>query len=280
MSNDNKTVFMSAVPGNINAALNTAQAAQNSASPAQGRPLSNFADNYRSNALLVKSQTLLTLLHAIKSDNRPADIAALHKSISEEIKKFDAYFNTQASVGTEVSVSARYILCAALDEAAVNTQWGTEANWSQHSLLSAFHNELSGGEKFFSILEKLLQTPSKYIDLIELVHVVLCLGFEGKYRALPSGKLQLEQVISNLQQTIAQNRPAPATQLSKNKPAAPLPQKQLKQLLPLWGIFLVFVLLLITTYSVFNFQLISHATDAQLEIDAISNRVQYSELEH
>ena len=92
-----------------------------------------------------------------------------------------------AGVVAEDAIVARYVLCTFVDSAVLNTPWGAQGDWAGQSLLVIFHKEVSGGEKFFSILDRLRSNPSRYIDLIELVYVCLALGYEGKYRHDPQG---------------------------------------------------------------------------------------------
>jgi type VI secretion system protein ImpK len=40
----------------------------------------------------------------------------------------------------------------------VTSGWGNESEWSQMSLLSRFHQETFGGEKFFQLLDRLSKT--------------------------------------------------------------------------------------------------------------------------
>lgn len=59
--------------------------------------------------------------------------------------------------------------------------WGNESEWSKISLLSSFHNETFGGEKFFQLLDRLSKNPVKHLPMLELMYLCLALGFEGKY---------------------------------------------------------------------------------------------------
>jgi type VI secretion system protein ImpK len=81
-----------------------------------------------------------------------------------------------------------------IDEAVVTTSWGSQSDWSKMSLLSSFHNETFGGEKFFQLLERMSRDPFKHLAMLELMYLCLSLGFEGKYRVMERGLLQLEQV--------------------------------------------------------------------------------------
>ncbi|WP_206197454.1 type IVB secretion system protein IcmH/DotU, partial [Pseudomonas viridiflava] len=79
-------------------------------------------------------------------------------------------------------LAARYVLCTVLDEAVLTTAWGSSSNWSTMSLLSHFHQETFGGEKFFQLLERLGSNPARHLHLLELMYLCLALGLKGKYR--------------------------------------------------------------------------------------------------
>ena len=59
-------------------------------------------------------------------------------------------------------------------------------------MLSTFHQETSGGEKFFLILDRIRQEPARNIDLLELYALCLAMGFEGKYRIQDNGRVRLD----------------------------------------------------------------------------------------
>jgi len=103
-------------------------------------------------------------------------------------------------------MAARYVLCTVVDEAVVTTPWGNESEWSQMSLLSSFHNETFGGEKFFQLLDRLSKNPVKHLPMLELMYLCLSLGFEGKYRVQARGMLELEGIRDALYRQIRQLR--------------------------------------------------------------------------
>ncbi|NVL25105.1 hypothetical protein F2S68_22585 [Pseudomonas syringae pv. actinidiae] len=65
------------------------------------------------------------------------------------------------AIDNDQLLAARYVLCTVVDEAVLNTSWGSKSDWSKISLLSRFHKETFGGEKFFQLLERLSTNPFK-----------------------------------------------------------------------------------------------------------------------
>ena len=69
---------------------------------------------------------------------------ALFDQLCAAIRQFQREVESQGFPSQTVSV-ARYVLCGFLDEAILNTPWGGHSDWSAHSLLAEFHNELDAG---------------------------------------------------------------------------------------------------------------------------------------
>src|SRR5579872_1671948 len=107
---------------------------------------------------LVHAATPLLLLTAQMRDTVSMDVAALRRHALDEIRRFEEQARA-AGVPSEVVLSARYTLCAGLDEAVLSTPWGNQSEWAQHPLLVQLHREAWGGEKFFDMLERISQDP-------------------------------------------------------------------------------------------------------------------------
>ena len=88
---------------------------------------------------LVRAATPLLLLAAqLRESLSPMDVPGLRRHALEEIRRFEEQARS-SRVPNEVVLSARYVLCAALDEAVLSTPWGNQSEWAQHPLLVALH---------------------------------------------------------------------------------------------------------------------------------------------
>ena len=155
---------------------------------------------------LVRAATPLLLLAAqLRESLAPMDVPGLRRHALEEIRRFEEQARS-SRVPNEVVLSARYVLCAALDEAVLSTPWGNQSEWAQHPLLVALHREAWGGEKFFDMLERISQDPARYIDLMELQYLALAFGFAGKYQVQDRGHEHLLQVQQDLYRKIRNHR--------------------------------------------------------------------------
>jgi type VI secretion system protein ImpK len=147
----------------------------------------------------------------------------------------------------EITLTARYLICCLLDELVLSTPWGADSIWSHQTLLGKYHNETSGGEKFFLIVNKLLEQPQRNIDLIELCYVCLSAGFCGKYRVSKQGESELLQVSQKMYQHIEQHRPIDRD-LSPSWQGAGKAESNLTKKVPSSLFFLLFGFILIATY--------------------------------
>ncbi|WP_025858374.1 type IVB secretion system protein IcmH/DotU [Pseudomonas sp. CHM02] len=153
----------------------------------QGAPRFNMGPNI----LLAAAWELLLQVVQLKAGPGRESLQALNDQLSSGINAFETRALHQGAQSSQV-MSARYVLCSVIDEAVVTTSWGSRSDWSKTSLLSRFHNETFGGEKFFQLLERLSRDPVKHVAMLELMYVCLSLGFEGRYRVMERGRVELE----------------------------------------------------------------------------------------
>ncbi len=211
------------------------------------------------NPLVSAATTLLSLATRLASTMQHDNVPDLHRRVTEEIKRFESRVRN-AGVSADSAVAARYLLCSVVDEVVLNTPWGAGSGWSQHSLLSIFHQETSGGEKCFVILNKLQEAPASHLDLLELFYLCISLGFQGKYRVIPRGYEQLEQVRDNLYQIIENQRPEWERDLSPHWEGSVKPGQRMKNYVPLWVFASIVTAALLLTYSGFRVWLYQETT--------------------
>jgi len=157
------------------------------------------------NPLIDAASPLLALLLRIFNLHQYEHLNILHKKCRHEIEAIEV--ELQRLGFDRVTVLAlRYCLCSVIDEAVMATPWGQNSDWSSRSLLPLYHDETWGGEKYFVILERLMMEPAHYIQIIEFLYLCLCLGYEGKYRPMKNGRMQLETLIREVHKVIRKER--------------------------------------------------------------------------
>ncbi|QVL49164.1 MAG: type IVB secretion system protein IcmH/DotU [Thiocapsa sp.] len=206
------------------------------------------------NPLVSCAAGLLTIAAELRGTVAHPDPAGLREGLVRQVREFETCARAKGLVDAVV-LPARYVLCALIDESVLDTPWGTESVWSHQGLLISFHNETWGGEKFFSALERLLAYPSGNLNLLELMYLCLALGFEGRYRARPDGRAQLERVREQLFQTIRTQRGDPDPELSLHWQGATVRRDPLIHQLPLWVFSAMAGLLLAGLFAFYSISL-------------------------
>jgi len=165
------------------------------------------------NIIVSTAIPLLTLGINVRSMSHHPDPKALYQQIADNLKSIDLQLKNQG-FAKESIITARYIICAYLDEMVMSTPWGGQSLWATRNLLMTFHKNNQGGAQFFEIIKLLNQSPAMNIDLIELCYLVLELGFQGRYRINDTGEIELSSIKDNLHHIITVHRQKPLKQLS------------------------------------------------------------------
>jgi len=209
------------------------------------------------NVLIDVAEPLLGLVCRVKSLSEYDKLEELYQQVVDEIRMID---NELGGLGYEkaVMLSYRYVLCTFIDESIMGTRWGSGV-WTQHSLLTRFHNETWGGEKVYSILSRIESDPKRYRELLEFIYLCFCLGFGGRHRVgqVHENSEKMQQIIADLQQLISVN--------SQEAPDSPFPlppthnvmrtKNSLNRSVPLWTVFCAFALGLAGVFSYFYISL-------------------------
>lgn len=224
------------------------------------------------NPLVQAATPLLVLAGRLRGQVSQADVDALRRQTSQEVRAFEDRARS-ANVPPEDILAARYALCTAVDEAVMNTPWGSQSGWSGQSLLVSFHREVFGGEKFFQILERISTQSQRFVSVLELFYICLALGFEGKYHLDQRGAAKLAEVRTELYRRIQSVRGAPESDLSPHWHGVEDRRNAVLRFVPLWVVVAASVALLIGAYILFGGALSSRAEPvnaalAQVELDA------------
>ena len=222
------------------------------------------------NRLVDAAAQLIAFIGRIKNISQHNDIAGLHRQMIQAIQNFENGARA-AGASPEGIIAGRYALCSAIDEAVLNTPWGNGSLWSNQTMLSTFHQETSGGEKFFLILDRIRQEPARNIELLELYALCLAMGFEGKYRIQDSGRVRLDSLREELFQVIRGQRGEFERELSPHWRGHAAPRATLRQQVPYWVIAALTGAVLLSIYIGFNWMLHSNASPVLHQLERISN---------
>lgn len=195
---------------------------------------------------------LFMIVSKLRTIDSHKDVTDLRERLAGEIKSFQNRLLKQGASEQQVS-TASYFMCSLIDEAVLNTPWGSQSDWGHDSLLVRFHREAWGGEEFFQTLEHLLQRPTLNLGLLELAHLCLSLGFEGKYRFRQDGLRELEKLRTELYLVIQRMRGGPEGGLSVNWQGMRDLRSPFTRHVPLWVLAVAASLLLLLVYLGFSY---------------------------
>lgn len=179
-------------------------AAREAASPAQ--PPATYPG---ANPLIAAAAPLLIML----ARARQAGTLPPAADVSTAIRDFQQ--RTAASrIPEDDARIAAYALCETADDTARALSGPGAQPWAEGGMLNAFFRTRASGTGFFEALNRLLADPGRHVDLIELMHACLALGFEGQYRGRPDALEGLRRVRADVYGTLRHLRPASATEIA------------------------------------------------------------------
>lgn len=233
-----------------------------------GAPLSIDAMmNASLNPLVSAAMPLLAAAPRVRHTARHPNPSGLKDALAEGIRKFEAQARAQGLPNEQV-IAGRYILCTFLDESAASTPWGGSGAWSANSLLVLFHNETWGGEKVFQLMSKLAENVEGNRHLLELLYVVLGLGFEGRYRVIENGQSQLDGVRQRLAQLLRKGQQAEKA-LSPHWQGVPDRGRRLTDGVPIWVMATAAVMLLALAWAGFKLALAQAADPLFVQLQGL-----------
>lgn len=202
------------------------------------------------NPLIAAASPLFSLSVLLETaEIRSQHVESFYKNLQHEIKAFENNAKMEKYHSATI-LTARYILCAYLDELLFNIF----PDWRTYSLLMHFHQELNSSERFFLILDKLTQDPECHIDLLEFIYLCLNLGYQGKYGLQLKSKENLHEITTHLFECIRRERGDLKKELHVAPSEKPRPVP-IKYRFPLWLTIIFTIALSITIYSSFSYML-------------------------
>lgn len=179
------------------------------------------------------------LLFLLKNRNPPQDASVFTERVKDFLDKFEREAK-KLQISPDEIYAAKYAFCAAVDETILASQFNVRNAWERQPLQLVFFGDQLAGENFFAMLESLREHGAARLQALEVFHLCLLLGFQGKY--LLEGPEKLGYLTARLGEEIAHLK-------GKRAQFAPywkLPD-QIKHLLknevPLWIIVAAFALI-------------------------------------
>lgn len=177
-------------------------------------------------------------LFLLKNGSGPHDKAGFVDHITQFLGDVDRRAK-QIGVPPEDIEAAKYAYCAAVDEIILRSQYDIREAWETRPLQLRLFGDQLAGEHFFKKLEELRARGIVHLQSLEVFHMCLLLGFQGRYALDAPDKLNY--LCSRLGDEIARMR-------GKNRGFAPHADRpdqianKLRTDLSLWVLTSVFAL--------------------------------------
>ena len=210
---------------------NTPQPQANLSVPSAQGAQDALNERQEDNPLVAAAGELLVLVGKLRTQPHVDNLASLKNLV---IDRLNAYDNRASALGVDQQErkSAHYMLCTFIDEAVLNTAWGSASEWGMQPVLAMYHHQASGGETFFQIVETCLAQPDRYLDLLEFAYLCLSLGFEGRYRL--HDQPALEAVRDRVYRALADRAGGVGSTLSDHWRGEDTAAAPLAKAVPLW----------------------------------------------
>ncbi|QYF92741.1 type IVB secretion system protein IcmH/DotU [Massilia sp. PAMC28688] len=196
-------------------------------------------------------QTLLDLMYdgfyalfMLKNGNGPQDNADFAQKMAQFLDEFGRGAKKQNASADDID-AAKYAFCAAVDEIILRSSFSIRDDWARRPLQLVLFGDQLAGENFFNRLESLRARGSVHLQALEVFHMCLLLGFQGKY--IIEGTEKLNYLTARLGDEIANMK-------GKRGGFAPHAERpdaivhKLRSDLPLWVLCSVFGLICILGY--------------------------------
>jgi type VI secretion system protein ImpK len=197
-------------------------------------------------------------LFLLKSGCGPQDKNTFADHMTQFLGEVDR--NAKAiGVPAEDVTAAKYAFCAAVDEIILRSNYPIREAWETRPLQLRLFGDQLAGEHFFQRLEDLRAKGSVHLQALEVFHMCLLLGFQGRFAL--DGKDKLNYLTARLGDEIARMR-------GKTRGFAPHAERpdqithKLGSDLSLWVLSSVFALAGVTAYLGFRTALAHETTHA------------------
>jgi type VI secretion system protein ImpK len=198
------------------------------------------------------------LLFLLKAKHAPMEAEVFRERLKQFLTAFERGA-TRLSASSEDIYACKYAFCATIDEAVLMSGFKARESWQRLPLQLQFFGEQLAGELFFERLEDLRRQGAPRVQALEVFHMCLLLGFQGKY--LLEGSEKLNYLTARLGDEVARLKGTSAG-FAPHWAAPDRVQHQLKNEVPLWVVGSVFGLMALAGFLGLRWQLTEHAKQA------------------
>lgn len=151
------------------------------------------------NHLLNACSDLLSYAVTVRRMQCPDDLFVFRAGLKQSITELK-YKVAKLEYPPSVADKTCFLLAAMIDEQIVHSSWGETVGWENQMLVSELFGIKNGGEQFYVVAERALLQPVLLADLLELIFILLKVGFKGRYRG--EGQEQVAILLQRLDEAV------------------------------------------------------------------------------
>ncbi len=225
-----------------------------------------------SNPLVAAAANLLILFGRLRTGLVEMQAGPLIDHVTREIDDFERNA-LGAGIGGEDARDAKYALCATADDIVQNLPGADRGMWLEYSMIARFFGERSSGVGFFQKMDDAMKAPGQRYNLLELMLICLSLGFEGQYRSMPNGPVELSRIRMAIYETLRRVNPRPDDDIAVNWTAVPLGGKRRRGGVPIWMVAGLGALMILALFATFSTLLSREGVRVQSQVLALHSGV-------
>lgn len=218
-----------------------------------------------SNPLLRAAAALLILLGRLRTGLVDMQPAPLIDHVTREIDTFERRALGEGIAPADVT-DAKYALCATADDIVQNLPGADRGTWLEYSMVARFFGERSSGVGFFQKMDDAMRAPGQRFHLLELMLTCLSLGFEGQYRTLPNGGVELNRIRTAIYETLRRVQPRPDDDVSVRWSPVLLGGKRRGGGTPLWVLTAIAAVMVVSLFATLSTLLTREGTEVRGKI--------------
>ena len=179
------------------------------------------------------------MISLLKTGYTPTEADAFRDRIRSFLVAFERA-SKRLHTSADDLYQAKFAFCALVDEVVLMSRLELRETWSRRPLQLEFFGEQLAGERFFENLETLREAGARKQQVLEIYHMCLLLGFQGRY--ILEGSEKLGYLTSRVGEEIAHLKGKRAA-FAPHWAAPDRISNALRGEVPLWVIGSVFALL-------------------------------------
>ena len=218
-----------------------------------------------SNPLMNSAANLIILLGRLRTGLVEMQAGPLIEHVTREIDALERNA-LQAGVTPQDAQDAKYALSATADDIVQNMPGADRGVWLEYSMVARFFGERSSGVGFFQKMDEAMRAPGQRFHLLELMLTCLSLGFEGQYRSMPNGMVELARIRTAIYETLRRVQPRPDDDVSVRWLPVVFGGKRRRGSVPIWIVAAVSAAMIVALFATLSTLLTREGTEVRNNI--------------